>query len=132
MGRPNVPDPALRWSVPASDRWLVTETASSFVRSLLSVRPGAPFAAARCAALVTPSFWASLSVAPGAPALAGAAQPVVVTAVAATIDNWAPGEAGVALGVSVRAGAAGPPALLAIDVQVVLVAGRWLVSGMEL
>ena len=127
-----VPDPASSWAVPSSARWLVTATATQFVRTLLSAPPGGPDVAARCAALVTPSLRATLAVAPGAPALAAAAQPVVVTGVVATIDDWAPGKAGVALGVSVRAGADGPPALLAVDVRVVLVAGRWLVGGIQL
>jgi hypothetical protein len=73
-----------------------------------------------------------LGASPGAPALSGNAMPVVVAGVAATVDDWAPGAAGVALGISLHAGANGPPAFLAMDVHLVVESGAWRVNAMEI
>jgi hypothetical protein len=127
-----VTDPALAPPIPPGVRVSVTQTAADFARDLLSAPPGGSSAATRCAALITPAFEAWLADTPGAPVLAGAAAPVVVTGVVATVDDWAPGSVSVALGLSLHAGTNGPPSFLAMDVHLVDVAGHWLVTGMEL
>ena len=127
-----VPDPVYALSIPPATRASLTQTAALFARDLMTAPPGGSSGAARCAALITPAFGAWLTNTPGAPVLAGAAAPVVVTGVVATVDDWAPGAASVAVGLSLHAGTTGPPAFLGMDVHLVEVAGHWLVGGMEL
>jgi hypothetical protein len=110
------------------------QAASVFTRALFSAPPGSSGAvlARRCQHLVTPAYLVQLASSPGAPALATVALPVVVTGVSASLDDWSPGEAGVAVGVSLHAGTTGPPSFMGLDVHLVAVRGAWLVDGMQL
>jgi hypothetical protein len=121
------------WAIAPSTRAAVAGVASTFARALLASVPGAPRSVGqRCAGLATPWFLAWLATSPGAPVLALAAQPVVVTGVETTIDDWGPGEVGVALGISLHAATEGPPAFLSMDLHLVLQSRSWLVDGIEL
>lgn len=125
-------DPAEAWG-DAPGAAGARAVAVAFAETLITPVPGTPpsATASRFRQLVTPSLAARLVASPGAPALAGAGSKRSIVSAAATIDDWAPPGAGVAVTLSIRSGTAAP-AVLGLDLHEVDTAGRWQVDEVDL